>query len=109
MRISDWSSDVCSSDLHGRETDSHPAAVVDEAHALEAEQAHADIDHVQQEDAAGGGDHAELEVLGGAHQPAAVGHQQRGHGAEGEPVRLQRSEAHTTQLQSLMRISYADS
>src|SRR3546814_4088096 len=90
MRISDWSSDVCSSDLdvsvskraqeraqrrggpHAREQPWHPAVA----------------QHVQVVDAVGSGEHP------------------RNH-AGCLDRRVRRSEEHTSELQSLMRISYA--
>src|SRR3546814_3674266 len=101
MRISDWSSDVCSSDLvqvlDRRVTAAHVAVdrrVADRVLAL---------------------------VAGSQHQPAelvAQRHQQRAAGARLQVLlggvwlaaleRIgQRSEEHTSELQSLMRISYA--
>jgi len=56
---------------------------------LDVEQAQYDRGQVHQGDAAGGRDHAELEVLGGPDQPAAVGEQQREQGAEGQQDRLE--------------------
>src|SRR3546814_7040862 len=104
MRISDWSSDVCSSDLQvlgtpvglaqqrGTRIDRpellHPMAVVWEVPAGTA----SDLKH-----AASGkrneplADSSQLDVL----------HRQI------EQRRKQRSEEHTSELQSLMRISYA--
>src|SRR3546814_3649864 len=72
MRISDWSSDVCSSDLLG------PGDFEDDGDILKAGQERQQI--VELED--------EADLL--QPQPAQV-----------------RSEEHTSELQSLMRISYA--
>src|SRR3546814_5540338 len=89
MRISDWSSDVCSSDLNepalqrdadDEERDRHQHDCVAEADALRQE--NGEIRRDQIERAVGEVDHAER--------------------AEDE-----RSEEHTSELQSLMRISYA--
>src|SRR3546814_1885562 len=98
MRISDWSSDVCSSDLVDVEV---------EPGAREAGGGHHDERQA--------GDDAQVEagrVL--AHQRRQ---QHRQHadrrGRQARPdrgvaeVSLQRSEEHTSELQSLMRISYA--
>src|SRR3546814_7886375 len=88
MRISDWSSDVCSSDLK-RET--HDAAMVDSAIARA---------HAYAEAGASGffvpglGDLALLERVCRA-SPLPVN------------FMAYRSEEHTSELQSLMRISYA--
>src|SRR3546814_3604426 len=85
MRISDWSSDVCSSDLGARGRLDGGAGSAPAAMALGA---------------AAGGPHRHAEG-GGAlalFQAARMG---------GEPAAPCRSEEHTSELQSLMRISYA--
>src|SRR3546814_8514983 len=103
MRISDWSSDVCSSDLFiavarrieeidGRAA-RHPMAVhrhVDRDLIFADQVARVEqvVHRIQQE-----GDMVE---------PAALRLQD-----EGDVMRLVRSEEHTSELQSLMRISYA--
>src|SRR3546814_7308691 len=109
MRISDWSSDVCSSDLgkrtHGSAYSSLPAGIV----AIEAHRRH--VDELPRK--------KEL-VLG---ERGAV---RRDRGVESDTVETDdvhiafddeeaplgargrcRSEEHTSELQSLMRISYA--
>src|SRR3546814_5669741 len=108
MRISDWSSDVCSSDLRGREAD--PAAGRTEA--LQARQAEG-----QQVAALGAGEGVQLVDRHALQVPehlrrVVVAQQQgeglrRGHEDAGRPAALARSEEHTSELQSLMRISYA--
>src|SRR3546814_6257664 len=96
MRISDWSSDVCSSDLR---TGEH-AAAGDPRHHLH------------------GRPPADAAVLpaGAAALPAAGPAARQLHAALGGqpadplrrlPRRIERSEEHTSELQSLMRISYA--
>src|SRR3546814_4584487 len=87
MRISDWSSDVCSSDLHGAQ-EFHPAAV---RPPRRAPQCCRFIVHGAQR-------HARAHVGGneGAEQAA-----------QRMSTVLGRSEEHTSELQSLMRISYA--
>src|SRR3546814_3487399 len=99
MRISDWSSDVCSSDL--------PPVV---AEAIAAGTHHQQVVLVAdgREEGAGGtdrDDHQEgvrigLQPLGDV--DAERRHQQRRGGIVDD-----RSEEHTSELQSLMRISYA--
>src|SRR5690606_25214031 len=69
------------------EADADQAAFVDQRD-LDAEEAQCDRRQVHQRDATGGCDHAELEVLGGLDQAAAVGEQHREQGAEGEHHRL---------------------
>src|SRR3546814_1939414 len=88
MRISDWSSDVCSSDLVQQHLDEHQQAEVE---PLRVEP------HPESEDVA---------VLLQSLQPLAGG--RRGQpDLVGEVNRSDRSEEHTSELQSLMRISYA--
>src|SRR3546814_10233921 len=120
MRISDWSSDVCSSDLLGGRDRSDDAE--QRAHALEeggqagdrarrplldlligqARQAILDLVPAL-DDPAAALRHLEGDALGGidaaAHADDAV--------AERREVVGQRSEEHTSELQSLMRNSYA--
>src|SRR3546814_5811327 len=100
MRISDWSSDVCSSDLFAIVGDAldraflgHQAAVGVEQDALFLPAFHRlahvvahEVAHVLRTGA---------EAAGGA-QAAVV--------ADADHVRAQRSEEHTSELQSLMRI-----
>src|SRR3546814_5193549 len=98
MRISDWSSDVCSSDL-----------------VVDPEDADAVVDPVQQHVPAG---LPEGRAVGFVVRPEVdrvdvlvllrrvLGVPDRTVGALGEPLRV-RSEEHTSELQSLMRISYA--
>src|SRR3546814_3750667 len=107
MRISDWSSDVCSSDLRG---DGGAGGILD-AHALvqvlavprDDEQrvvdAHAEADHgAEDEGELGDVEHRSQDAdASGADEDAEK------RGGDREP----RSEEHTSELQSLMRISYA--
>src|SRR3546814_2564756 len=110
MRISDWSSDVCSSDLLVPQARQIVEVALDlRRGALEARGA---------DDAAHGGgqvhlrdDRLEPLAVGGvrnlARNPAAmagVGHQ---HAITARQRQIGRSEEHTSELQSLMRISYA--
>src|SRR3546814_4939181 len=74
MRISDWSSDVCSSDLHRAGLEAHAGP----------------LGPVRRDD-----------HRGALHQQPAHAAQRRGAAASA------RSEEHTSELQSLMRISYA--
>src|SRR3546814_9523962 len=117
MLISDWSSNVCSSDLIS--PDNHAAllnhsvdAVVtttDELDGIEGLESHAILTEpfVLVFPASYTGPSAPLEAL--AAMPfvryslrSAIGRQ-----IEGQLNRLRRSEEHTSELQSLMRISYA--
>src|SRR3546814_8145736 len=115
MRISDWSSDVCSSDLAGcllQAVDAEAgnrrhAVAADHQRRLEPRQA------VDQPAAQQGG----RQVAAALDEEAgdAAGAEQREVGVErdmavgvGRHLRhLDRSEEHTSELQSLMRISYA--
>src|SRR3546814_5573329 len=115
MRISDWSSDVCSSDL-------------DRRGAVGAERADrpAEIHPGRRDDAAGAADDAAARSLrhsgtadflypcraGTGDRPrgaaAGPGHRPRWGAGDREAVaRDTRSEEHTSELQSLMRNSYA--
>src|SRR3546814_7063901 len=107
MRISDWSSDVCSSDLFATEEDAFGFF-----HAGGGEDACACA-----EDHAGGGvfgdekHDAGRDAFRRQHLLGFWRHQVRGHariGDGGQRVALDvRSEEHTSELQSLMRTSYA--
>src|SRR3546814_8850705 len=104
MRISDWSSDVCSSDLGS----SKPArAPRDGGDPTRVPQPGCGREGLCRPDAiaggrrpcgTGAGHHADAEGAGGG-SPACPG--------AGD--RTRRSEEHTSELQSLMRISYAGS
>src|SRR3546814_6222848 len=87
MRISDWSSDVCSSDLEGKAL----PLLRCPPDPMRRDPAHVDRQDHQQDQR--------------DRQRDALG--QRVHGALGLALVDQRSEEHTSELQSLMRISYA--
>src|SRR3546814_2076059 len=104
MRISDWSSDVCSSDL----------AVDQSARPGRGDEARKQLGDQQRRHAIGGG------VLGGAEhqrqQRDFVADRRDGQRGQDQPTPALpegdrhlsgRSEEHTSELQSLMRISYA--
>src|SRR3546814_5316302 len=109
MRISDWSSDVCSSDLlqaglaagFGLQVQ-HDRALV--AVQVQVQVAHAGVAH---------GPHRAHVVAGGGFDLDHVGPQVaqylRGIGPHDDRAQVQdaRTEEHTYELQSLMRISYA--
>src|SRR3546814_6049970 len=105
MRISDWSSDVCSSDLLGRGVRRRlPAVKVFRPVRL--------IEYADQHDA-----HARLHRMDTQHrvayrQHAGVNHRDHirccGIACQLVEVFVGRSEEHTSELQSLMRRSYAD-
>src|SRR3546814_6996451 len=89
MRISDWSSDVCSSDLawpFGSDRHEDPPFRVAGGAAFDVG-AHA----------AAAGQHQGQEEKGEPEAPPA----------HGQSIQPRRSEEHTSELQSLMRISYA--
>src|SRR3546814_8083750 len=96
MRISDWSSDVCSSDLLSRNILRHSSAVLADEH----------------EDGADHGLFAVHAARTGAQvtPDPDIGDLADGHGHTATRRRNRvpdRSEEHTSELQSLMRISYA--
>src|SRR3546814_8972320 len=92
MRISDWSSDVCSSDLHLKRLG------IDLPDQVEIDEAVVDRRHQR----VGAGREVAREDVVSARR---IGDQIVG--AFGEARDLFRSEEHTSELQSLMRISYA--
>src|SRR3546814_1953761 len=97
MRISDWSSDVCSSDLHRR-----GAHVGQHQHLVADPGADPDRKLAPEHDVeAAGGEvvEAALDHLLGQHRHLAL--------LDRVDAADQRSEEHTSELQSLMRISYA--
>src|SRR3546814_7884126 len=101
MRISDWSSDVCSSDLIGGNVAPlrrhHPPRI-----------GHARDDHVAGIDGRSGGHGIETDRRAGAGIPdEARGRWKRHCQTEKGDADAGRSEEHTSELQSLMRISYA--
>src|SRR3546814_7825403 len=101
MRISDWSSDVCSSDLRDVEGDREGELELVGRHLQ-----HVDAALVQR--LQGEGRRAEvaadLHLTGGELQDVA---NERGGGRLAVGAGDARSEEHTSELQSLMRISYA--
>src|SRR3546814_4088379 len=101
MRISDWSSDVCSSDLK----DAAGRADLDDARAELVQPAHLAARFL------GAVDHRRLLAVHRRRQSAAVampaGRADRPACGDDARSRNIRSEEHTSELQSLMRISYA--
>src|SRR3546814_1113879 len=113
MRISDWSSDVCSSDLIG---EAQVAAAAARGAAGKAELAQVDLPRrpariaaLHMDERRGRqrlGCSAQAFREGGAgHRIDALGEQRRDGAVL--PTAVARSEEHTSELQSLMRISYA--
>src|SRR3546814_7363402 len=103
MRISDWSSDVCSSDL--RDQEQHDSAGDTETVEADAERVE-DIVPEQRED-----DQDQRRDADGAQRHRACVRRARPRRQPGidrrAARRIDRSEEHTSELQSLMRISYA--
>src|SRR3546814_4394333 len=91
MRISDWSSDVCSSDLLGAGAVDHVRRDQGELGGIVGDQAVAAADQFQRQ----------LALAGAGF--AGDQHADREHFEE----HAVKSEEHTSELQSLMRISYA--
>src|SRR3546814_2961510 len=93
LRMSYWSADVCSSDLHHhREEPGHECARLWIAREEAVEIARAAVEIADEEP----GEVVEDVVQPGDDQQPVE-----------QPVEEQRSEEHTSELQSLMRISYA--
>src|SRR3546814_2402190 len=123
MRISDWSSDVCSSDLIGQ--GEMPRRGLRPLEGEGAQQREQKIDEEARRDrdadlkpvAVDPGDAAVPPVVqvGDGGRRGSVfgsgrggGQKRKGHGDHpGQAERSSRSEEHTSELQSLMRISYA--
>src|SRR3546814_6728398 len=96
MRISDWSSDVCSSDLEDRDQRSAEGERderVDDGAVVTANRKTTRTGQIPEEDR----DREQREAR----------HQHTGDRAGAERHGQARSEEHTSELQSLMRISYA--
>src|SRR3546814_7683836 len=112
MRISDWSSDVCSSDLSRRP--SRPALDNQAAEARQAPTVEKPSKLGRQPQRLAEAPLEEQPVLDAARSSAAP---EPGFGrtegrkatlpGEYQPPTVERSEEHTSELQSLMRISYA--
>src|SRR3546814_2330402 len=101
MRISDWSSDVCSSDLPEREGHEDEAG---EARQLELENAD---EHLHREDEEGDDHQRPGEQQHHDRQEVVEEGREPDHLARLVKQRPCRSEEHTSELQSLMRNSYA--
>src|SRR3546814_3105235 len=103
MRISDWSSDVCSSDLLLREESTGKAREQDNRQADQRDEYGEPAQRPRQypSDAA-------LITISRTSKPV-VESSKKATGSPREPILLAmvRSEEHTSELQSLMRISYA--
>src|SRR3546814_5042250 len=112
MRISDWSSDVCSSDLEieffaqvhqliygGRDPSLRVPATVDALAALAA------AGRIEPDVATRLSDH--YATLRRIEHRLQMTEDQRTHSLPTQEAALDRSEEHTSELQSLMRISYA--
>src|SRR3546814_8133593 len=113
MRISDWSSDVCSSDLTTRRRDLHGAAVVGIERALAVDAVGRHRDHAGAvagrviggiRTAVAGGDDDGRTACVRARDRIGFG---LAAGTGTAEAQVDRSEEHTSELQSLMRISYA--
>src|SRR3546814_6119487 len=116
MRISDWSSDVCSSDLAGVGEDRRKASEAERAEPVrKGEPRHRDGDHEGGRRAAAiGAEEGEIEHFRQRHPGHRDEEQRRQRDEVDEAVEglaallaEDRSEEHTSELQSLMRISYA--
>src|SRR3546814_7418998 len=118
MRISDWSSDVCSSDLHTRGFSQNGGRVKAVGRAWPSPRAGLLLRATlgAKADLLGQGA-ALLGVIGGDHRIVGIetpllaifvrGHIVMRHQVALQHLELFRSEEHTSEIQSLMRISYA--
>src|SRR3546814_8516611 len=113
MRISDWSSDVCSSDLHRRQRALARLHAVRRRHAVFGRRVVEIGEFVVEEIAIGDELAAEDAFDGRGHRDDIArridGHEMRRalFGDRGRGGARLRSEEHTSELQSLMRLSYA--
>src|SRR3546814_4693001 len=112
MRISDWSSDVCSSDLlHVLPVDRQPAApAIDQR--LQPQIAEPPPGQIPAVIADHRSDRARQQQrpeghLAMRHRDSAKAHDDLGRNRRKDVFERHRSEEHTSELQSLMRISYA--
>src|SRR3546814_3191604 len=106
MRISDWSSDVCSSDLGSGSGQSFGADLAPAklpTHQAEPADHHQPCLRLRH----AGNAHIALGVEVGSFRTQALILHREGRETIGEDLPIGRSEEHTSELQSLMRISYA--
>src|SRR3546814_8783448 len=103
MRISDWSSDVCSSDPRAQQQRQRGEAAGRRDVGVGAGQQQG-VEQGQQARAVAAGEAVERGAVQRG-QDLSVGSLDVGAG--GKQERAQRSEEHTAELQSIMRISYA--
>src|SRR3546814_4282928 len=95
MRISDWSSDVCSSDLfHAADASVDGNRKLDSAWRVGSDAEGSDLRGL-------------VLPIGRAILSLALGRENVVHGGLTDPDAARRSEEHTSELQSLMRTSYA--
>src|SRR3546814_8916994 len=105
MRISDWSSDVCSSDLR--------AAAIEQAVQVDVDHAPPAIERIfvhrrrRPGDARRADENIDLAERGGAGGGGSLDRGGIGDVERLDIARADRSEEHTSELQSLMRNSYA--
>src|SRR3546814_8600273 len=109
MRISDWSSDVCSSDLHDPGEPEARAEPVDAERAGDLEKDVPDIEkrRAEREYRFAHTEIARHRYLGETDVRAIDRADDHTEGDERHDAPQDRSEEHTSELQSLMRISYA--
>src|SRR3546814_3742278 len=105
MRISDWSSDVCSSDLHPFHRRSHEIDVLGKVSSTAQHMGEQHIECAR---------HDLYQSDAGQRHGLSAGQSRKDTRYADRPTRVdftqhvqQRSEEHTSELQSLMRISYA--
>src|SRR3546814_5123564 len=106
MRISDWSSDVCSSDLIGDSVDApiYAASPNPLDRRLIDRPLSTGVRAIDATMTTGEGQRVGIFAVAGGGKSTLLGMLARGGDAD---VNVIRSEAHTSELQSLMRISYA--
>src|SRR3546814_10179984 len=107
MRISDWSSDVCSSDLRCS-TRRRPVAAIRAGTLISLVRTLAHLARARPGAPSASTARAMLKAIAAqATQAALAAYEPEGRCANGPSLNSARSEEHTSELQSLMRISYA--
>src|SRR3546814_7858533 len=109
MRISDWSSDVCSSDLLARRTESQAGTLEETAAAMQqiTVTVRQNADNAQEADRLAATARTNAERGGDVVSNVVSAMERIEDSARRIADIMGRSEEHTSELQSLMRISYA--
>src|SRR3546814_3645667 len=107
MRISDWSSDVCSSDLEMRDAVDLRRLVARAGADPDADRDGLDARHMLGHDPEAVAERRDRDLRPGHAAPSSAILSRRNSWTRRRSLGSTRSEEHTSELQSLMRISYA--